>query len=141
MNAAARPDLTLDAFEHGTLDPDSFDHAGHIYVAWLYLERYPLLESIRRYTAALRDLTAKLGVPQKYHETITCFFLIVIAERRDRASSADWFAFRRENPDLFDASRLLGRHYSKGRLMSDRARRFFVLPDKLAESGYIKTNP
>ena len=40
-------------------------------MAWLYLERYTLLDAVSRFTAAIRRLTEKLGVPGKYHETIT----------------------------------------------------------------------
>ena len=139
MNAAAVPEITLEAFEDGTLDADQFDHESHVYVGWLYLERYPLLESIQRYSAALRRLTARLGVPGKYHETITWFYLVLIAERRDTMRGEGWFAFRSENDDLFDAARILGRYYSKERLMGEQARQAFVLPDKLADLPAVRT--
>lgn len=130
MNAVAIPDLTLEAFEAGDVDVASFDHEGHVYVGWLYLEKYPLFEAIGRYCAALRYLTAKLGVPEKYHETITWFFLIQIAERRDRGGPAEWFVFRRRNPELFRAGPLLSDYYSKELLASEFARKGFALPDR-----------
>jgi hypothetical protein len=131
MNAAAAPDLTLDAFEAGTIDVEAFDHEAHVYVGWLYLERYCLLEAIDRYSAALKRLTAKLGIPGKYHETITWFFLVLINERRAETKSSGWFAFRRENPDLcLEAGKTLQRHYSKDVLASELAKSTFVLPDR-----------
>lgn len=139
MNAAAEPQVTLEAFEAGTLDADTFDHESHVYVGWLYLERFALLESIRRYSAALRRLTARLGVPDKYHETITWFYLVLIAERRETTRGHGWFAFRSENDDLFHAARILGRYYSKDRLAGKRARQAFVLPDRLADPPAVKT--
>ena len=139
MNAVAEPAVTLEAFEAGTLDAASFDHASHVYVGWLYLEHHSLPESIGRYSAALRRLTASLGVPGKYHETITWFYLVLIAERRETTRGQGWFAFRSENDDLFHAARILGRYYSKERLMGERARQTFVLPDKLADLPAVRT--
>ena len=139
MNAAARPAVTVETFEAGTLDPEAFDHESHVYLGWLYLERFPLLESIERYSAALLRLTSALGVPGKYHETITWFYLILIAERREAARGQGWFTFRSENDDLFNAARMLGRYYTRECLMSDRARQSFALPDKLADPTPVRT--
>ena len=141
MNAAARPDLTLDAFEHGAIDPDAFDHEAHVYIGWLYLRQYPLLDAIRRYCDALRQLTERLGVPAKYHETMTWFFLIQIADRRRSAGDSDWFEFRRRNPDLFRAGTLLAHYYSPELLSTATARQHFVLPDRLAEPLALRTGP
>jgi hypothetical protein len=132
MNAAARPELTLDAFESGTVDPDAFDHEAHVYMAWLYLERYPLLEAVSKFDGALQRLTQKLGIPGKYHATITWFFMLLIAERRDADPGSDWFRFRRNNDDLIRDGKILRRYYDSKTLASDRARQSFVLPDKLA---------
>lgn len=134
MNAAAIPKFTVAAFEDGTLDVDAFDHEAHIYVAWLYLEELPLPDAIARFCAVLKKLTTKLGVAGKYHETITWFFMILIAERRQHAASSDWFSFRRANGDLFDRSdSIIDRYYSKDLLGSEQARESFVLPDKLVD--------
>ena len=141
MNAAARPAVTLEDFEAGTLDPVAFDHEAHIYAAWLYLERFPLIEAIQRYSAALRSLTTNLGVPGKYNETITWFYLVLIAERREATQGHGWFAFRSENDDLFHAAQTLARYYSKERLMSDLARQAFVLPDRLVDRPTLRTDP
>lgn len=136
MNTAATPDITLEAFEAATFDVESFDHEAHVYVGWLYLENYSLSEAIGRYSDSLRRLTAKLGVPGKYHETITWFFLILIAERRDNAKAGGWLAFRRDNPDLCcNAGKTLNRYYSKDALSGDLARSTFVLPDRLGEAA------
>ena len=131
MNAVTVPELTIDAFEAGSVDADAFDHEAHIYVAWLYLQRYAPHEAIGRFTDALKRLTRQLGIPGKYHDTISWFFLLLIEERRD--GSGDWFAFRRNNNDLFARdSNILSRDYSRDLLTSDRARQSFVLPDLIA---------
>ncbi|MDH3374067.1 MAG: hypothetical protein OEM85_11880 [Gammaproteobacteria bacterium] len=134
MNVAAIPQITVAAFEDGALDVAAFDHEAHVYVAWLYLNELPLLDAIDRFSAALKKLTTSLGVPGKYHETITWFFMMLIAERRQRTTSSDWFSFRRSNADLFDRKeKILNRYYSKDVLGSRQARQSFVLPNSLAE--------
>jgi hypothetical protein len=132
MKAAVKPALTVDAFENGAIDPETFDHEAHVHVAWLYLERFPLLEAIEKFDAALRHLTASLGIPGKYHATITWFFMLLIAERRDAAPDSDWFRFRRDNEDLVSDGKILQLYYDNETLASDRARQSFVLPDRLA---------
>ena len=130
MNAAAQPDISLEDFEAGNVDAAAFDHEAHVYVAWLFLDRYSSIEALSRFTTALRRLTRQLGVPDKYHATITWFFMLLIAERRDRMDQPGWFAFRRRNADVFQAGTLLRRYYSRSLLESPQARRGFVLPDR-----------
>ncbi len=120
--------LTIESFESGDIDADAFDHEAHVYMAWLYLERFPVTSALARFTAALKSLTERLGVPGKYHDTITWFYLLLIAERRD--PGADWSEFRARNDDLFDRSDdVLRRYYRVETLASERARARFVLPD------------
>lgn len=133
MSTVTMPGVTIDGFESGRIDPDRFDHAAHVYLAWLYLEQMPEMEALRRYSLGLKHLTEQLGVPGKYHETITCFYLFKIAERRDEFPGA-WPEFRRRNADLFarGESSILHQYYSSKTLGSARARRRFILPDRLA---------
>lgn len=134
MNAVVAPRISIEAFEDGTLDAEDFDHEAHIYVAWLYLQCYPLHEASARFIAALKRLTKQLGIPGKYHETITWFFMLLIAERRNLLETDDWHSFCRHHCDLFARGNdnILNRYYSSELIGSDRARRSFVLPDKLA---------
>ena len=133
MNAVAEPQVSIAAMEAGEIDPATFDHEAHVYLGWQYVREYPLTEAIGRFTDALRRLTNQLGVPGKYHDTITWFYLLVIAERRARAQDDSWIAFRRDNEDLFSReNNVLERYYSKELLWSDRARQAFVLPDRRA---------
>jgi len=121
---------SLDDFEAGTFEAAMFSHRAHVYVAWNYLQRYDLPESIRRFTAALRRFTQDIGQAHKYHETISWFFIILVAERRRGPAANDWFLFAQQNPDLLQqAGTLLRRYYSQDVLDSDRARQQFLLPD------------
>ena len=122
--------ITLADFEAGRVDGASFDHAAHVRVAWQLLAEAPLQEAIARYTAALRRLTEKLGVPGKYHETITWFFLLLVAERRGCCPTADWTGFAAANPDVTrNPAAMLAKYYSPARLASEVARSTFLLPD------------
>ena len=131
----SHPALTIEDLEQCRIDADSFDHEAHVYMAWLYLDRYAVAEAIERFTAALKRLTVKLGVPDKYHETITWFFMLIIAERRNGdtgPSDIDWPGFKRINDDLFRRdNNILHRYYNTETLANDKAREGFVLPDKL----------
>jgi hypothetical protein len=125
--------ISLEDFECANVDPEQFDHEAHVFVAWSYLQKYELDESIERFSSALRRLTRKLGVESKYHETITWFFLILIAERQGK--SKDWLSFKRGNPDLFTTQpSIIRAYYSDERLGSPTARSQFVMPDRLPQS-------
>ena len=134
MSAVAADDPriaeTVRAFENATLKPGGFNHEAHIKVAWGYLQEYKQLDAINRFTAAIKRLTETLGVPDKYHETITWFYLLKIAERCQGKTGADWHAFKAENPDLFEWNpSIVRKYYSDALLSSETARRMFVLPD------------
>ncbi len=134
MSVVPTPDISIEAFEAGRVDPECFDHEAHVYLAWLYLERLPVRDALRRYADGLQRLTQQLGIPGKYHETITCFYLYLIAERRGEYGG-DWREFRDGNEDLLASgeSSILNRFYSREALASDHARRAFVLPDRIAK--------
>lgn len=130
MSAPPNADLTIEQFEAGRIDPEHFNHEAHVYMGWLYLQAYEQSEAIARFDNALKRLTLGLGVPGKYHATITWAFLLLINERR-RDDEA-WQSFCSRNRDLIDDSKAsLGRYYSDERLFSNTARSRFVLPDKL----------
>lgn len=126
------PSISIAAFEDGSIDPERFDHEAHVFIGWAYLRKYELPDAIARFSAALRRLTIELGVEAKYHETITWFFMILIAERRSTAVGDGWHAFKQRNPDLFATKpSIISRYYSTARLGTTEARTQFVLPDRL----------
>ena len=134
MKADQLAQLSIESFETGNVDVGAFDHESHVYIAWLYLQTFPRAQAADRFCTALRRLTERIGVPAKYHETISRFFLELIARRRDTAAARDWPAFRRDNDDLCSgAAELLQRHYSPELLWSVRARTSFVMPDRRVE--------
>lgn len=128
--APGKPGPSVTRFETLDFDVRGFDHEAHVYVAWRYLQEFELLESISRFRTALKNLTSSLGKPDKYHETITWFFMIVVAERATEDAAQDRTAFRRRNADLFQADlALVCAHYTQKRLNSAAAKTKFLLPD------------
>ncbi len=131
MSAALEPRLSIEQFEAGDVDAERFDHEAHVYVGWLYVQAFDLADAVARFDCALRRRTARLGVPGKYHATITWLFLVLINERATRDET--WEEFRSRNESLIrDSKATLRRYYSDTLIFSDAARRHFVLPDKLA---------
>lgn len=136
-------DLTDDAFvaafESRTLEAGRFGHVDHVRLAFLYLNRGGLLETLRRYREALKGFAEHHGAPDKYHETVTVALVLLIHERMaGRSGSIDWPTFASENPNLlrwrdgafFD-------YYPPDVLESETARCTFVLPAMTPPLGRV----
>jgi len=135
QSPSGKPGPSLAEFEAHAFEVESFDHEAHVYVAWLYLQEYNLLESIDRFRSTLMHLTREQGIPGKYHETVTWFYMIAVAEGATGPARDDWDLFRSCNPAMFRRRPgVIRDYYSEGRLMSDKARTTFLLPD-LAAAG------
>jgi len=120
-------DELVRAFETGGLDP--FPHALHVRTAWCYLRRYPLLTALGRFSRALRRFAAGKGKPERYHETITIAFMLIIAERLSRSQDLNWEQFAARHPDLLQwQPSVLAQFYADETLASPRAREEFLLP-------------
>ncbi len=100
MSMPAQPDITIEQFEQGDVDPNRFDHEAHVYVGWLYVSRFGRTQAIARFDAALKRLVRKIGAQSKYNAMITWLFLVLIADRA--RSGEDWAAFRDRNIDLIE---------------------------------------
>lgn len=131
MKPGTELQLSIERFEAAEVDAEEFDHEAHVYVGWLYVQAFELADAVARFDSALRRLTARLGVPGKYHATITWLFLILINERTRPGET--WREFRSRNEALLhDSTTTLNHYYSDELLFSDAARQHFVLPDRLA---------
>ena len=119
-------------FENCSLPNESFHHADHVRMAFLYLSRYPALEALHRFSASLAKFAAAHGKPQLYNETITWAFLLLIRERMARARhQPTWPQFAAGNPDLLEwKNNILKKYYREETLASDLAKSTFLLPDK-----------
>lgn len=152
-NSQLSDDEFLAAFEASTLA--EFHHSDHIRVAWIFLRRLPFPQAAERMAESLRHFAAVKGAHQKYHETITHAWMLLVAGALEHDSqsaggehlpsaeagpdasqgapsanhTADEFnAFAAAHPELLDA-RSLDRFYSSQLLASPAARTRFVPPD------------
>jgi hypothetical protein len=125
-------DEFISRFEDGSLANESFHHADHVRMAFLYLRRYPAIESLQRFSEGIIKFAAAKGKPGLYHETITWAFLLLIRERIARAGlEQTWTEFAAHNADLLNwKENILKNYYTEETLASDLARTTFVLPDK-----------
>jgi hypothetical protein len=122
-------DQAVVAFEHATLDPATFGHREHLYVAWCYLRALPLEEALARYIRNLRRITLLSGAPTKFHATMTWAYLVLLHSAMVRSPGAGFDRLLGENPALADhRSGLLHAYYDRAQLDSEEARRTFVLP-------------
>jgi hypothetical protein len=132
-------DWFVAAFEKGEIARDSFHHADHVRLAFLYLRRLPPLIALDRFSTALSRFAAAGGKPNLYNETITWAFMLLIRERierlRETGRRPDWNEFAAENADLLSwNAHVLNTYYRDETLASEFARRTFVLPDRSLNS-------
>ena len=125
-------DELIEQFEEGTTRADTFQHADHVRLAFEYLCRYPVLEALQRFAGALKRFATAQGKAQRYHETITWAYLLLIRERIVRAGgSQTWEEFAEHNGDLLIwKGGVLATLYRQETLDSEFSRHTFVLPDR-----------
>jgi hypothetical protein len=104
------------------------NHLAHVRFAWEQLAQGGLSTALIRVPAFLRGVATGAGAPERYHETLTIGFVLLIADRFEPAETFDDFAVR--NPDLLADRAVLERYWRSETLASDRARSRFVFPDR-----------
>jgi hypothetical protein len=124
----------LRAFETGELE--DFPHELHVRVAWCYLQRAPILDALASFRRSLQRFAAGKGKADRYHETITIAYMLIIAERLAASRGLSWPEFAACHPDLLQRQpSVLARYYSDEVIASARARDVFVLPGDADTSG------
>ena len=116
------------ALERGEM-PNEFHHASHLHVAWVYLvESSSVQEAVNKMRDTLRRITIAAGKSRKYHETITLFWVHLLARVRavSRAERLEELVYA--NPQMLEKNFPLD-YYSAERLFSDEARVSWMEPD------------
>lgn len=108
----------------------TFNHAAHLHVTWAMLRDMPALDALARFSSGLRAVAQSTGNAEKYNETLTVAWFILVLERLDRGE--DWATFAARNPDLFDV-KLLAQFYAPDVLRSDAARLGFIMPQTASQ--------
>jgi hypothetical protein len=117
------------ALERGELANEDFDHASHLHVAWVYLaESSSMQQAANKMRETLRRFTAAAGKPQKYHETITLFWVHLLARAHAVSRGERLEDIVYANPQLLEKNFPLA-YYSTERLFSDEARASWMEPD------------
>jgi thioredoxin-like negative regulator of GroEL len=117
------------ALERGEIPKDGFHHASHLHVAWVYLtESLSVQDAANKMRQTLRRLTAAAGQSEKYHDTITLFWVHLLAQARTVARAEKLEDVVDANPQLLEKDFPLA-YYSADRLFSEEARASWMEPD------------
>jgi hypothetical protein len=125
-------DAFLEAFLTCRLPREAFNHRNHLRLAWIHLQRFPLDEAIELTCAAIAHYAAHLGVPHRYHRTMTQALIRLMAHAGAAQASLSFEDFLARAPAFSgDCRALVARHYSPDRLAHPDARVRFLPPDRL----------
>ena len=117
------------ALERGEIANEKFRHASHLHVAWVYLsESKSTDEAADKMRQTLRRFAASAGKLEKYHETITLFWVHLLAQARIAKAGQTLEQIVQATPRLLEKNFPFA-YYSAERLFSDKARGSWVEPD------------
>ena len=117
------------SLERGEIANESFHHWSHLHVAWVYLtESSCVEEAATKMRNTLQRFAASAGKSEKYHETITLFWVHLLAGMRAVGSCESLKQIVQANPRLLEKDFPLA-YYSPERLFSDKARSSWIEPD------------
>ena len=131
----------LAEFEAGAVPSAEWTHQAHIAMATVYLVRYG--DSVLPHTrAALRNHLLSRGKPiGLYHETLTIFWLAVVAEAMQPQQTLPLHVIVGNNCAVFNRqSKLHERYYSFGVFNSPEAHTRWMPPDLLPLAVQFPTN-
>lgn len=119
----------LRAFENLSFPADQFHHREHVRVAWLYLKSSDATRASERMSAGIRRFANHHGATEKYHHTLTLFWMRLVAVALVETGEGSAFEeFLAAHPELSDKN-LPSRYYSQQLLEAPAAREGWVEPD------------
>ena len=123
----------ITCFEAGTIPRPAWDHQAHIRVAWIYLSGHGFEGALGKIREGIQKLNAVHLTPESlergYHETVTRAWLTLVdATMRHHGACATSVDFCERHPHLLVPT-LLRLFYTRGRIVSEAAKRGFVSPD------------
>jgi hypothetical protein len=117
------------AWLRAKLAAGDFHHRDHLRLAWMLLDEHGPERAGDVLAGLLRDVAEAHGQPERYHETLTRFWLqVVIHVRERRPDLADLDAAASALPLLLDKD-LPFRHWSRPAMATEAARRGWLEPD------------
>jgi hypothetical protein len=122
--------LTLvDRLERCLLDKTEFHHRDHLAVAVLYLYATDFESALERMRGTLLRFSSHHGVRDRYHETLTRFWMVQVSQRLDRSLCLRESVARIQ--EAFPNKDLALKFYRKDTLDSRDARQEWVEPDQV----------
>jgi hypothetical protein len=118
----------LAAFEAGQIANQDFHHRDHLRLAWVQIRRLGLERASESVTLAIRQFAAGRGHADRYHDTLTRFWLRAVSLGIRRHPVLAFEELLGAEPHLLDKS-LPYVHWSRELMGSDEARRQWVEPD------------
>jgi hypothetical protein len=130
------------ALERCEIPEDGFRHTSHLRVAWIYLtESATTDQAADRMAATLRRFAAAVGHPEKYHHTMTVFWMRRLGVEHATQPDASLDDILTHTPALLDKNLPLA-YYSPGRLFSEEARASWLDPDlRPLDTGATSSGP
>lgn len=130
-------DSLVERFKKQQVEAGEFNHLAHLKVAWSYIHEYSPVEARERFHSDIIKLTQVLGAEEKYHRTLTDFFIDYLYQIKCFLSSklvADksWDLVEKQCPLLInDAKKLVNFYYSEDRINSPEAKSHYLEADKM----------
>ena len=121
-------DEFLRTFLRGWPDDQHFGHYEHLRAAWLVIDRHDPELAAEIVGGRLRAMAVAKGVAPLYNETMTRFWIRLIAHVRDTLSPTSIDAAIKRVPMLLDKN-LAQKHWSRTLMFGPEARATWVEPD------------
>ena len=134
MSSRQRPTVTPEdeafvaAFDSGRIANQNFHHRDHLRLAWIQIRRLGLERASEAVTSGIRDFATRHGSADRYHDTMTRFWLRAVGIGLDRHPDLTFDELLSVEPHLLDKG-LPFHHWSRETMASDSARRQWVEPD------------
>ena len=120
----------VSGFESCTTDKNEFKHQDHLTVAVAYLQALTIPEATTRLRESLLRFVDHHSVDrQKYNETITVFWLELVAAELEKLTNRSLVEKCNAVTETLNDAGLILQYYSSDLLFSDAARKDFVEPD------------
>ena len=128
-------DSLMSRFEKQQVTGEEFNHRAHLQVAWCYIHKFPLVKVREKFHDDLILLTKTLGAEEKYHRTLTDFFLDYLYQVKwylnyDLPAAESWALVEKKCPLLVeDAKALVRLYYSEELINSAEAKTQYLEAD------------
>ena len=134
MSSDQRPVVTaadeafVAAFHAHQLSNEGFHHRDHLRLAWVQIRRLGLEQAAEVVTNGIRRFASHHGSAERYNDTMTRFWLRVVAIGIRRHPEVTFDELLAAEPHLLDKN-LPFKHWSRERMNRDDAKQRWIEPD------------